>query len=174
MTDPRTVVTRQWAWRLTAALLAVAVASSVGAALFGWAARGAPATPPGRTVASAELPVPSSTSEPAPSGDTLLSAPLTSLDATTRGTATLIDTGHGTVLRLTDFDTDPGVGYVVYLVPAHDARTPADGALLGHLKAISGDQNYPVPLNARTDGPLTLLIWSRGFKGPVAHAPLHP
>jgi hypothetical protein len=61
---------------------------------------------------------------------------------------------------------------VVYLVPHADARSPGDGVLLGPLKGTAGEQNYAVPVGVRTDGPLTLLIWSRGFKGPVAHAVL--
>lgn len=147
----------------------------MGAALFGWAARGAPADSPGRPVFSTEAPVPSVVAEPAPAGGVPLAvARLVSLDATTTGSASLLGVGStgGQVVRLTGFQTDPGRGYVVYLVAAADARTPVDGALLGRLKAVSGDQNYPVPVGARTDGPLTVLIWSRDFKGPVAHATL--
>ncbi len=97
---------------------------------------------------------------------------IVSLDATTSGTATLLDVDGALVVRLTSFRTDPGRGYVAYLVPQADARGPADGALLGSLKAVTGDQNYVVPVGARVAGPLTVLIWSRGFKGPVAHATL--
>lgn len=173
MTDPRAVAGRRFVWPLTALLLAVVVASSVGAALFGWAAKGAAADPPARPVPSTEVPVPATVTEPAPDGAApRLNARLSSLDATTRGMASLLDTPSGPVVRLTDFTTDAGKGYVVYLVPAAGARTPSAGASLGLLKAVSGDQNYAVPTGARTDGPLTLLIWSRGFKGPVAHATL--
>src|SRR5262249_4359326 len=76
------------AWRVTAALLALAVAAAVGAAVFGWVARGS--TPGGSTglpVPSTEQPVPSSVLEAPPSGVTsvLVSAPFQSLDAATDG-----------------------------------------------------------------------------------------
>jgi hypothetical protein len=173
VTDPRAAAPRRLAWPLTALLIGVVVAASVGAALFGWAARGATADPPARPVPGTELPVPAAVAQPAPpSAVEVLSARLSSLDATTRGIATLLDTPSGPVVRLTDFETHAGRGYVVYLVPEAAARTPSDGTMLGPLMAVSGDQNYVVPTGVRTDGPLTLLIWSRGFKGPVAHATL--
>lgn len=175
MTDTGVAAARQWAWRVTAALLAVIVAAAVAAAVFGWVARGAtPRDSHALPVPSTELPVPSSASDPAPSGATveLATAPFTSLDASTDGTAVLLSVDGNLVVRLRDFTTDAGRGYVLYLVPQADARGPADGVWLGRLKGASGDQNYPVPVGARVDGPLTVLIWSRGFKGPVGHAVL--
>lgn len=172
---PGPSVARRWAWRATAALLAVTVAASVGAAVFGWVARGATPRDAGALpVPSTELPVPSSAFEPVPAGVTveLATGPFTSLDASTEGTAALITVDGNPVVRLRDFRTDAGRGYVLYLVPQADARGPADGVWLGPLKGAHGDQNYPVPAGARVDGPLTVLIWSRGFKGPVAHAVL--
>jgi hypothetical protein len=166
---------RRWVWRTTVALLALTVAASVGAAVFGWVARGAtPRDSHALPVASTEQPLPSSAIEPAPSGPTvvLASAPFTSLDASTRGIAALLSVDGNLVVRLSEFTTDAGRGYVLYLVPQADARGPADGVWLGPLKGASGQQYYPVPVGARVDGPLTLLIWSRGFKGPVGHAAL--
>lgn len=165
----------RWAWRATAALLAVVVAASVGAAVFGWAARGAtPHESHALPVPSTEQPVPSSASDPMPAGTPieLAAGPFTSLDASTDGTAALLSVDGNLVLRLRDFETSAGRGYVLYLVPQADARGPADGVSLGPLKGAAGDQNYPVPVGARVDGPLTVLIWSRGFKGPVGHAVL--
>ncbi|HEY3262602.1 MAG TPA: DM13 domain-containing protein [Pseudonocardiaceae bacterium] len=166
---------RRWAWRATVAMLAAAVAASVCAAVVGWAARAA--TPPDShalPVPSTDVPVPSSAFDP-PLPDTsieIAAGRFTSLDASTDGTAALFSVDGGLVLRLRNFRTDAGRGYVLYLVPQADARGPADGVLLGPLKGATGEQGYPVPVGARVDGPLTVLIWSRGFKGPVGHAVL--
>jgi hypothetical protein len=168
-------VTRRRVWAATATMLAAVVAASVGAAVFGWAARGAaPSWSSALPVPSTDLPVPSSAFElPPPEPTVKLAGGLfTSLDVSTDGSAALVDAGGNLVVRLSDFRTDGGRGYVLYLVPAADARTPADGVSLGSLKGARGEQYYPVPVGARVSGPLTVLIWSRGFKGPVAHAVL--
>lgn len=163
-------------WPATAALLTALVLAAVGAALAGLTTRatagsGAAAGP---VVASTEQPVPESVSEPAPAGPVvkLATAAMTSLDTSTDGWVSLLSIDGRPVLRLHDFRTAEGRGYVLYLVPAADARSPAAGVSLGPLKGARGDQYYPVPVGARLDGPLTALIWSRGFKGPVAHAVL--
>lgn len=163
---------RKRAWLAIVVLCAVTVGAAVGAALVGLAARDA--TPPGTQPPSApttEEPVPSSVAEPLPSGAILVAtSEFSSLDASTSGTAMLLDVHGARVLRLASFETEPGHGYVLYLVPDADARTPGDGMLLGPLKGATGDQNYAVPVGVRVDRPLTVLVWSRGFKGPVAHA----
>jgi hypothetical protein len=166
---------RRWAWRATVALLAGVVAASVGAAVFGWAARGAtPRDSHALPVPSTEVQVPSSAFDPPPSGMAveLAAAPFTSLDASTDGTAALLSVDGSLVLRLRNFRTAAGRGYVLYLVPQADARGPAGGVSLGPLKGAVGEQSYPVPVGAWVSGPLTVLIWSRGFKGPVGHAVL--
>lgn len=156
------------------ALCTITVGAALGAALVGLAARDT--TGPDTQLPQApttEISVPPTVSEPRPTGANVrLSAPLRSLDASTSGTAELLDVDGVQFLRLSGFETQPGLGHVVYLVPHADARSPADGTLLGPLKGAAGDQNYPVPVGVRTDGPLTVLIWSREFKGPVAHAVL--
>jgi Electron transfer DM13 len=162
-------------WRATAALLAVIVAASVGAAVVGWVARGAtPRDQHALPVPSTDQPVPPAAFDPMPPGPVveLAAGPFTSLDVSTAGMAALLSVDDGLVLRLREFSTAPGRGYVLYLVPQVDARGPADGMSLGPLKGARGEQNYPVPVGARVDGPLTVLIWSRDFKGPVAHAVL--
>lgn len=150
------------------------MAASVAAAAFGWAARGAtPHDSHALPVPSTEVPVPSSAFDRAPHAAVQVAAgPFTSLDASTEGTAELLSVDGSLVLRLLDFRTDAGRGYVLYLVPQADARGPADGVSLGPLKGAAGEQNYPVPAGAWVDGPLTVLIWSREFKGPVGHAVL--
>lgn len=171
----RDAATRRRVWYLVAGLCTLTVAAAVTAAAVGLANRDP--VPAGTQLPAAETterPVPASVSEPAPAGTTasLASAEFRSLDASTSGTATLLTADGGMVLRLSSFETERGLGYVLYLVPRADARSPGDGALLGELKAAAGDQNYLVPAAARTEGPLTVLVWSRGFKGPVAHAVL--
>lgn len=155
------------------------VAAAVGAALVGLAQRSyapdaLPGSPsgPARPVASVEPIVPSSGDEPVPLGDVVVAAPLTGLDVAADGVAELRRSPGGPVVRLSSLDIGDGRGYVVYLVPERAARTPADGVFLGPLKGLTGAQNYLVPVGARLDGPLTVLVWSRDFKGPVGHASL--
>ncbi|HET8643024.1 MAG TPA: DM13 domain-containing protein [Pseudonocardiaceae bacterium] len=165
---------RRRTWLVVVLLCAITVGAALGAALVGLAARdGTPPDTQLRPPPTTEQPVPSSFSETPPAGAIVeLSAEFDSLDASTSGHAELLRVGGAGVVRLTAFETAAGLGCVVYLVPHADARSPGDGTLLGPLKGATGDQNYPVPVGARTDGPLTVLIWSRGFKGPVAHAVL--
>jgi hypothetical protein len=162
------------AWFVIVAFCAITVGAALGAALVGLAARDTlppnSLLPPAPTTDQA---MPPFFAEATPSGArTLITAELRSLDASTSGTVELLDVDGTQVVRLAPFETEPGQGCVVYLVPHADARSPGDGALLGPLKGAAGEQNYAVPLGVRTDGPLTVLIWSRGFKGPVAHAVL--
>jgi hypothetical protein len=168
--------TRRRTWLAIVVLCAGTVGAAFGAALVGLATRDG--TPPDTQLPSApttEEPVPSSFSEPLPGGAILVAtAEFESLDASTSGVAVLLDVEGAKVVRLRSFETEPGRGYVVYLVPRADARSPSDGVLLGELKGATGDQNYAVPVGVRMDGPLTVLVWSRGFKGPVAHATLNP
>lgn len=168
---------RRRTWLVVVLLCAITVGAALGAALVGLAARdGTPPNTQLRSPPTTEQPVPSSFSEMPPAGAIVeLSAQFHSLDASTSGRAELLrvgGAGGAGVVRLTAFETAAGLGYVVYLVPHADARSPGDGTLLGPLKGATGEQNYPVPVGARIDGPLTVLIWSRGFKGPVAHAVL--
>ncbi|HEU4347258.1 MAG TPA: hypothetical protein VFR35_05665, partial [Actinoplanes sp.] len=152
---------RRWAWRATVALLTGVVAASVGAAVFGWAARAAsPRDSHALPVPSTAVPVPSTAFDPPLPVSAVLvaTARFTSLDTSTDGVAELAMVNGGLVLRLHDFRTNAGLGYVLYLVPQADARGPADGVSLGPLKGLSGDQSYPVPVGARVDGPLTVLI----------------
>jgi len=162
------------AWLAIVAFCAITVGAALGAALVGLAAKDNPPSdsllPSAPTTAKA---VPPFFAEAAPSGArVLVTAEFRSLDASTSGNVELLDVDGARVVRFASFETEPGPGGVVYLVPHADARSPGDGALLGPLKGAAGDQNYAVPVGVRTDGPLTVLIWSRGFKGPVAHAVL--
>jgi Electron transfer DM13 len=162
------------AWFAIVAFCAITVGAALSAALVGLAAKDT--MPPNGSLLSTHTAghaMPPSFAEAAPPGArVLITAEFRSLDASTWGTAALLDVGGGKTLRLAPFETEAGQECVVYLVPHADARSPGDGALLGPLKGAAGEQNYAVPVGVRTDGPLTVLIWSREFKGPVAHAVL--
>lgn len=162
------------AWFVIAAFCVMTVGAAFSAALVGLAAKDPiPPDGPVPSVPTTDQAVPPFFTEVAPRGaQVTITAELHSLDASTSGTAKLLDVSGAKVVRLAPFETEAGQGYVVYLVPHADARSPSDGVLLGPLKGAVGEQNYAVPVGARTDGPLTVLIWSRGFKGPVAHAVL--
>lgn len=162
------------AWFVIAAFCVMTVGAAFGAALVGLAARDPmPPDGPVPSVPTTNRAIPSFFTEVVPSrAQVMITAELHSLDAHTSGSVELLDVSGAKVVRLAPFETEPGQGYVVYLVPHADARSPSDGALLGPLKGAAGEQNYAVPVGVRTDGPLTVLIWSRGFKGPVAHAVL--
>jgi hypothetical protein len=162
------------AWFAIVAFCAITVGAALGAALVGLAAKATmPPNSPLLSTSTADQAVPPFFAEVTPPGaQVMITAELNSLDASTSGSVELIDVGGAKVVRLASFETEAGRGSVLYLVPHADARSPGDGALLGLLKGTAGEQNYAVPVGVRTDGPLTVLIWSREFKGPVAHAVL--
>jgi Electron transfer DM13 len=165
-------------WRASFAIVAfcaITVGAALGAALVGLADRDTtmPSSIPLPSVSTTDQAVLPLFVEAAPPGArVIVHAEFHSLDASTSGSVELLDVDGAKVVRLSPFETEPGQGCVVYLVPHADARSPGDGALLGPLKGAAGQQNYTVPVGVRTDGPLTVLIWSREFKGPVAHAVL--
>lgn len=80
------------------------------------------------------------------------------------GTATLIDTGDGTVLTLTDFATDNGPDLFVYLVPADAPAGSVEGFVdLGTLKGNVGDQQYDVPDDIDAGAGWRVVVWCRAF-----------
>lgn len=82
----------------------------------------------------------------------------------TTGTASVIETPEGSVLTLTDFETDPGPDLRVYLVPA-GASGVDGGTDLGAMKGNKGNQQYDVP-GAASRGDLSgtrVVIWCRAF-----------
>ena len=81
----------------------------------------------------------------------------------TSGVASVIDTGKGTVVTLTSFETDPGPDLRVYFVPP--GTDVGAGEDLGALKGNKGDQQYDVPASVST-GDLergSVVIWCRAF-----------
>ncbi len=97
--------------------------------------------------------------------------PLSGIDHRASGAALLVRLGDGSlVVRLASLDVEPGPDYQVHLVPGAGRESPGSGVALGALRGNKGNLNYPVPPNASTERPLTLLIWCRAFAVPVAAA----
>jgi hypothetical protein len=81
----------------------------------------------------------------------------------TTGKATLIELAEGgTVLTLTDFETDPGPDLRVYLVTGKVDEL-GDVVDLGALKGNRGDQQYGVKRSVDTERYRTVVIWCRAF-----------
>ena len=80
------------------------------------------------------------------------------------GTATLVDTGDGAVVTLTDFATDNGPDLFVYLVPAQAPAGSVEGFVdLGTLKGNVGDQQYVVPDDVDPGPGWRVVVWCRAF-----------
>jgi hypothetical protein len=81
----------------------------------------------------------------------------------TTGTATLLWLADGgTVLTLTELETDPGPDLRVYLVTGGPDEL-GDVVDLGALKGNKGDQEYDVPASVDTERHRTVVIWCRAF-----------
>lgn len=76
------------------------------------------------------------------------------------GTARVVATSTGQVLRFEDFDTLNGPDLRIYL--ATDA-TAEDFVDLGELKATSGNFNYEIPEGTDVGTYDTVLVWCRAF-----------
>ena len=118
-------------------------------------------------------------SERAPSATeskTLRRATFASYAHETTGSATLVQAGGGTLVRLTDFKTSNGPDVHVYLVKGEDPKATDAGFLdLGSLKGNVGDQNYPVPSGTDLSQYGSVAIWCKrfnvGFGGASIPAP---
>lgn len=112
-------------------------------------------------------------SPPAEAPRRLTSADLQGIGHRASGTASLVRLDDGALLvRLEDLDVDPGPDYRLVLVPGAGQESPGEGGLdLGRLKATSGNQNYRAP-QAAPDLPVTVLVWCRAFRVPIAAATL--
>jgi hypothetical protein len=79
------------------------------------------------------------------------------------GTATLLRLAKGgTVLTLTELETDPGPDLRVYLVTGGPDEL-GEVVDLGALKGNRGDQQYDVPATVDTERHRTVVIWCRVF-----------
>jgi len=89
------------------------------------------------------------------------------------GDATLVDTGEGTVVTLTDFATDNGPDLFVYLVPdTAPAGSVDDFVDLGTLKGNVGDQQYDVPAGVDAGAGWRVVVWCRAFNVTFTEATL--
>jgi hypothetical protein len=92
-----------------------------------------------------------------------------------RGTARLIGTADGAVLRLESFAVRNGPDLYVYLSPDADGYARKGGNLeVGRLKASEGNQNYRLPTGTDPSGYRSVVIWCRQFSVQFAVAPLRP
>ena len=100
----------------------------------------------------------------APGGNvTLARGAFASAGHETTGTATLLRLAEGgTVLTLTELDTDPGPDLRVYLVTGGPDEL-GDVVDLGALKGNRGDQQYDVPAAVDPERHRTVVIWCRAF-----------
>lgn len=107
----------------------------------------------------------SQTQDEAPAGPVAVaSGEFEARDHPGEGTATLVDTGDGTVLTLTDFATDNGPDLLVYLVPADAPDGSVEGFVdLGVLKGNIGDQQYDVPDGVDAGAGWRVVVWCRAF-----------
>lgn len=76
------------------------------------------------------------------------------------GSASIIETTEGMMLRLSDFHTLNGPDLRLYLATDTTAKDYVD---LGPLKATDGNINYDIPPNTDADKYTTVLVWCRAF-----------
>ena len=90
----------------------------------------------------------------------------------TIGQATVIRLAQGgTVLTLTDFETDPGPDLRVYLVTGTTGDL-GDVVDLGGLRGNKGDQQYELPASVDLERYRTVVVWCRAFSVPFGSAKL--
>jgi hypothetical protein len=98
-------------------------------------------------------------------------APLRGINHDASGTAAIYRLADGSlVVRLENFEVEPGPDYHVFLVAGADREEPGDGARLDNLKGNKGNQNYPVRAGVAVSGQQTVLIYCVAFNVPVANA----
>ena len=85
-----------------------------------------------------------------------------------KGTAQILQTASGPVLRLTEFEVTNGPDLEVWLVkaPAPESSADVKGSewiSLGQLKGNVGDQTYQIPPDADIDAYGSVVIWCEQF-----------
>jgi hypothetical protein len=116
--------------------------------------------------------------QPAPRPEVLAEGGFVNGEHNTSGTARVLRLTDGSrVLRLEDFSTSDGPDVHVWLTDAQSggANGSFDGGRhvkLGKLKATDGNQNYPIPADAKLDGLRSAVIWCDRFNVAFGSAPL--
>ena len=91
-----------------------------------------------------------------------------------RGTARVIGTPEGVVVRLESFAVRNGPDLYVYLSPDADGYGSNGNLELGRLKASEGNQNYRLPAGTDPAAYRSVVIWCRQFSVQFAVATLKP
>jgi len=94
-----------------------------------------------------------------------------------KGTATVLETDQGAIVRFTDFEVTNGPDLKVWLVKHENPRSSSDVSdsewlALGPLKGNIGDQNYDVPADADISEFGSVVVWCEAFGVLFAAAPL--
>ena len=126
---------------------------------------------------AASQPAATSTSAPA-QPEVLAEGAFVNGEHSTNGTARVLRLTDGSrVLRLENFSTSDGPDVHVWLTDARSGG--ADGSFddgrylqLGKLKATDGNQNYPIPDDAKLDGLRSAVIWCDRFNVAFGSAPV--
>jgi hypothetical protein len=119
-----------------------------------------------------------STTTAAPQPEVLAEGTFVNGEHNTSGTARVLRLADGSrVLRLENFSTSDGPDVHVWLSEAK-AGGP-DGSFddgryvkLGKMKATEGNQNYPIPNDAKLNGLQSVVIWCDRFNVAFGSAPL--
>jgi hypothetical protein len=85
-----------------------------------------------------------------------------------RGTAQILQTANGLVVRFTEFEVTNGPDLEVWLVEATDPKSSADvkaskWVSLGQLKGNIGDQTYAIPNDVEIENYGSVVIWCEQF-----------
>lgn len=91
-----------------------------------------------------------------------------------RGTARLIGTSDGVVVRFESFAVRNGPDLYVFLSPDVDGYARKGNLELGRLKASEGNQNYRLPAGTDPSGYRSVVIWCKQFSVQFAVATLKP
>lgn len=116
---------------------------------------------------------------PPPQPEVLAEGTFVSQEHATSGTARVLKLTDGSrVLRLEGFSTSDGPDVHVWLTDAKSGGPDGsfdDGRYvkLGELKATDGNQNYPIPAEAKLDGLRSAVIWCDRFNVAFGSAPLN-
>lgn len=107
---------------------------------------------------------------------TIRAATFASYAHETTGTASLVQAGGKSFVRLTNFKTSNGPDVHLYLVKGEDPKATEMGFLdLGNLKGNVGDQNYEVPNGTNLSEYGAVAVWCKrfdvGFGGASIPAP---